>query len=190
MTYPHPVNEDPTAPRPKPSRAPQTFTDYLEKLLLKIVIIGVITLAAFLAIMTYLSRTHASRTAAAGPAATQSPPTQPVPAATDIALTIDFGDGSQLVYPHLPHSSGMTVLDAMNITKGLKRPLSFETKGSGETLMITSIGDLANEGGGKLSRNWLYRVNDKPATASAAVTKLNCGDQVLWRFQPYSPDQP
>lgn len=185
MSYARSVNEDPTAPQAKP---PPTFTDFLEKLLLKIVIIGVVLLAAFLGLMTYLARTQPQKFVT--PSSNPSLPTAVAPAEpaiTGVQLTIDFGDGSQLRFPNLPHSPGMSVVDAMNLTKGLKRPLAYEFKGAGEMTLITSIGDLANEGGGTSARNWQYRVNDKPGTVSAAIAKLNPGDRVLWVFKPYSP---
>ncbi|MBY0311292.1 MAG: DUF4430 domain-containing protein [Phycisphaerales bacterium] len=182
------MNEDPTAPQAKP---PPTFSDFLEKLLLKIVIFGVILLAAFLALMTYLARTQPQNPVT--PSSSPAPPTTVAtaePAITGVQLTIDFGDGSQLRFPNLPHSPGMSVVDAMNLTKGLKRPLTFESKGTGDMMLITSIGDLANEGGGTSARNWQYRINDKPGTVSAAIAKLNPGDRVLWVFKPYTPGSP
>lgn len=188
MSYARLVNEDPTGPQAKP---PPTFSDFLEKLLLKIVIVGVVLLAGFLGLMTYLARTQPQNFVTASNTQAAPSTASPVePATTGVQLTIDFGDGSQLRFPNLPHSPGMSVVDAMNLTKGLKRPLTFESKGTGDMTLITSIGDLPNEGGGTSTRNWQYRVNDKPGTVSAAIAKLDAGDRVLWVFKPYSPGTP
>ncbi len=187
------VNLDPSgrpAPTPTAPPPPPTVTDFLEKLLLKIVIFGVILLAIFLGVMAYLARKHPQQFVASPPATTTPALAAAQQASSGVALTIDFGDGSQLRYPSLPHSPGMSVVDAMNLTKGLKRPIAFEFTGTGDMTLITAIGGLANEGGGTGARNWQFLVNDRPGTVSAAISKLNVGDRVTWIFRPYSPPQP
>lgn len=168
-----------------PASKPQpTFLDGLEKLLLRVVVIGVILLVALIGLFAYLARTQPQRFVSppAGGAATA-----PVSANT-VMLTIDFGDGSQMRYPNLPYSSGMTVLDAMNLTKGLKRPLEFTTSGSGDLTLVTGVGGLAGEGAAAGGRNWQYWVNDQYGRVSAATVKLNGGDRVTWVFRPYESE--
>lgn len=172
-----------------PDHRPQpTLMDGLEKLLFRVVVIGVILLVGLIGLFAYLAKTQPQRFVSGQNAGTvASQPVTPV-AANAVMLTVDFGDGSQLRYPNLPHSPGMTVLDAMNLTKGLKRPLSFVTSGSGDLTLVTQVGDLAGEGTGNASRNWQYWVNDQYGRISVASVKLQPGDRVTWVFRPYEAD--
>ena len=99
-----------------------------------------------------------------------------------IRLVIDYNDGVEKHFTAIAWKSGMTVMDAMLAAKKHPRGISFEYKGKGATTLLTKIDDLKNEGRG---RNWLYRVNDKPADRSMGILELKAGDTVLWKFDKY-----
>ena len=88
-----------------------------------------------------------------------------------------------------PTGSGKsTILDAMTVAKARpSRPLRFSHKGSGESAFLISIDESANEGGGRTSKNWFYRVNDQLGDESFGLKELNAGDKVLWHFGKYVP---
>ena len=104
------------------------------------------------------------------------------PAATDVRLTIRFGDGKDLTFDPVPHKAGMTVLDAMKAAESADgKPLRFDYKGKGETAFLTAIEGVANQSGDS-SDYWIYRVNDKLGNRSFGVATLAPGDRVLWTF--------
>lgn len=99
-----------------------------------------------------------------------------------VKLAIDYGDGVQKQFAELPWTKEMTVLAALEAAAKHPRGIKFVHQGKGETLLVTAIDDLKNEGRG---RNWLYEVNGKLADRSCAVMPLKAGDSVLWRFGKY-----
>lgn len=101
-------------------------------------------------------------------------------AAASVRLTIDYGDGVQKTYTALPWKPKMTVFDALQAAEKHDRGIKVTFTGKGETVFITAIDDLANEGAD--APNWRYTVNDQPARYSAGVMDLKAGDAVLWRF--------
>ncbi len=107
------------------------------------------------------------------------------PKSATIRLVLDYGDGVQTHFTALPWREGMTVLDALAAASKHPHGVTFKQRGSGGGALITQIGDVANEGGGRESKNWLFYVNDKQATESAGKSNLAAGDVALWRFQVY-----
>ena len=99
-----------------------------------------------------------------------------------VRLVIDYNDGVEKHFNAIAWNSGMTVLEVMLAAKKHPRGISFEHKGKGATVLLTKIDDVENEGRG---RNWLYRVNDKPADRSMGIFELKAGDTVLWKFDKY-----
>jgi hypothetical protein len=97
-----------------------------------------------------------------------------------IRLTIDYGDGVQKTFTTLAWKEKMTVFDALQTAEQHPRSIRVSHVGSAETIFITAIDDLENEGAGQ--RNWRYTVNDQPARYSAGVAVLKNGDAVVWRF--------
>ncbi len=78
----------------------------------------------------------------------------------------------------------MTVLDVMSQAKRHKRGrLEFKHRGKAATALLFQIDDVANQGGGR--RNWIYYVNSRKGDRSFAISKLEPGDEVLWRFETY-----
>ena len=101
-----------------------------------------------------------------------------------ITLTVDYGDGFQKRFINMSWSEGMTVLDVMSQAKRHKRGrLEFKQRGKAATALLFQIDDVANQGGGR--RNWIYYVNRQKADRSFAISKLEPGDEVLWRFETY-----
>lgn len=114
--------------------------------------------------------------------ATENKPTSDKPAAKTVSLTIDFSDGSQLVFPALPWQEKQTVLSTLEQAAKHPRGVKLEKRGSGETAMVTAIGGAENEGSG---RNWLFRVNGDLGDRSSAIFEVSPGDAVLWKFGTY-----
>lgn len=104
------------------------------------------------------------------------------PASETVKVVIDYGDGSQKLFSALPWKQEMTVFAALEGAAKHPRGFKFAHQGKGETVLVTAIDDLKNEGRG---RNWLYEVNGKLGDRSCAVMSLKAGDSVLWRFGKY-----
>jgi hypothetical protein len=98
-----------------------------------------------------------------------------------VRLTIDYGDGVQKTFTALEWTEKMTVLGALQAAEKHPRGIKIKHTGAGETVFITAIDDVANEGRG--GRNWRYTVSDQPARTSAGVAELKAGDTILWRFR-------
>jgi hypothetical protein len=96
--------------------------------------------------------------------------------AESVQLTINFGDDRSPTEVKSRWHEGMTVADLLNADPAI----NFASTGSEQSELLTSLGGVANEGGG--GRNWTYRVNGKYADRSFAVYELRPGDQVLWTF--------
>ena len=107
------------------------------------------------------------------------------PTAKTVRLVVDFGDGVEVHFTSLAWRPGMTVLDALDAAKAHRRGVSFTSRGSGRSAMITAIGGAKNQGGGADSKNWIYYVNDKQAEVGAGARPLEAGDAVLWKYQVY-----
>jgi len=104
-----------------------------------------------------------------------------------VQLIIDYGDGVEKHYTAVPHKEKMTVLEVMEFAKAHKRGTAFESKGKGETALLTKLDDVSNQGTGKEKLNWIFHVNGKMSDKGFAVYELKAGDVVTWRFQTYKP---
>jgi len=98
-----------------------------------------------------------------------------------VRLTIDYGDGVQKTFTSLPWKEKMIVFDALQAAENHPRGIKVAHTGRGETIFISAIDDLANEGAA--GRNWRYTVNEKPALVGAGAMKLKAGDEIVWRFE-------
>ncbi len=109
------------------------------------------------------------------------------PPVLSVRLVIDYGEGVEKHFNTIAWSDGMTVASAMASAKMLPPPrgLAFESKGEGERGLLLSIDGLANQGGGKGTRNWLFWVNGQPGDKSFAIVPLKAGDVATWRFTTY-----
>jgi hypothetical protein len=96
-----------------------------------------------------------------------------------VELTIDYGDGAQKRFTALTWKEKMTVYDALKQASQHRRGIKETHTGSGESLFVSSIDDVKNEGVG---RNWLFEVNGAKADRSSGIYQLKAGDSVLWRF--------
>lgn len=112
---------------------------------------------------------------AAEPTAKRDPPT--------VKLIVDFGDGSQKHFTQLTWEQGMTAWNALQKAQKHPRGIRVQSRGEGDTLLVTQIDDAANEATTGL--NWIYRVNDKLGDRSAGITVVQPGDIVLWRLESY-----
>ena len=79
----------------------------------------------------------------------------------------------------------MTVYDVLKAAKEHSHGISFSARGSGETLMVNKIDDLANQGRAKTDKNWLFYVNGRMGDESCAAVEVRPGDAVLWKFGKY-----
>lgn len=111
-----------------------------------------------------------------GKAEEQEPPQK------SVKLVVDYADGTKKEFSALEWKTGMTVFAALEAAAKHPRGIKLEYQGKGETILITAIDELKNEGKG---RNWLYEVNGKLADRSSGIMELKAGDSVLWRFGKY-----
>lgn len=102
-----------------------------------------------------------------------------------IELVIDYGDGVQKRFADIPWRESMTVLDVLQLAKSHSHGISFTSRGSGETLMVTKLDDLSNQGGAASDKNWIFRLNGRLGDESCAIAKVQPGDTVLWKFGAY-----
>lgn len=137
-------------------------------------LLPLVLLAAFVMAYPPLSR-------AAGEQAKPAPKANE-PALETVKVVVDFGDGSQKQFGAVPWKQEMTVFAALEAAAKHPRGFKFAHQGKGETVLVTAIDDLKNEGRG---RNWLYEVNGKLGDRSCAVMPLKAGDSILWRFGKY-----
>ncbi len=110
------------------------------------------------------------------------PPKEPETVRETVKLVVDYGDGVQKQLTALTWTKEMTVFTALEALAKHPRGVKITHQGKGETLLVTAIDELKNEGRG---RNWLYEVNGKLGDRSCAVMPLKAGDSVLWRFGKY-----
>jgi Domain of unknown function (DUF4430) len=102
--------------------------------------------------------------------------------AQTVRLVVDYGDGTTKTINDLPWAKGNTVLDVMKAATARPHGISLSYTGSDATTVITKIDDVQNQGGGAGKNNWQYWVNDTYGNRSFAVTELQAGDVVTWRF--------
>ena len=107
-----------------------------------------------------------------------------------VRLTIDYGDDVKKQFTRLAWSKGMSVLDALQAAARHPRGIRFEHRGAKATVFVVSIDDLENGGGGKNARNWTFRVNGSLAKQSAALTRLQPGDKITWKYADLSELRP
>ncbi len=102
-----------------------------------------------------------------------------------VQLVVDYGDGVQKRYADLAWREKMTAFDSLQSAKIHSHGVSFESHGDGETLLITKIDDVSNQGGGGNDKNWTFLVNDHLADKSCGVFAVKPGDVILWKFDLY-----
>jgi tripartite-type tricarboxylate transporter receptor subunit TctC len=106
--------------------------------------------------------------------------------AETVHLIVDYGDGTMKAINDIPWSQGQTVLDMMNAAKARPRGITFESRGSGPTALLTKIDDLASQGGGSGAKNWQFWVNEAYGNRSFGIYEVKPQDTVLWRFAEQS----
>ena len=99
-----------------------------------------------------------------------------------VRLVVDYGDGVIKTITDLPWAKGSTVLDVMNAAKDRPHGITFSYSGSGASMFLTRIDDVANEGGGGAKKNWQLWVNTNYADRSFGVYEVQPLDVVFWRF--------
>lgn len=104
-----------------------------------------------------------------------------------VQLVLDYGHGVRKHYAEIPWTRGMTIFDAMKRAGKMRPALAFEHTGSGETVLVTSIDGVKNEGGGREARNWQYWVNATFARKSCGIYELGVDDVIIWRFDTWNP---
>jgi hypothetical protein len=111
--------------------------------------------------------------------------TQSDPKPQTLELAIDYGDGSEKRFTDIAWKDSMTVFDVLRAAEDRPHGLTISSHGSGETLIVSKIDDLANQGGGKTDKNWIFHVNGQMGDESAGIATVRPGDRVLWKFGPY-----
>ena len=102
-----------------------------------------------------------------------------------VSLWIDFGDESPKQFPQVPWHEGMTVLDALAWADRQSPGIDFVYERSGADAFVRKIDGIANQGGGRSARNWIYEVNGQKAQKSCGVQQLQPSDAILWKFALY-----
>jgi hypothetical protein len=167
------------------AKAPRTFLDVIERVLLRIILGALAVLVLLLAFAWW----HNHRTGAAGPGA--AAPVAITPTTTTVTLVIDFGDGTQRRFTDLAFTPGMTAMDATRAATTHARPLALESRGQGSTAIITSIEGIRDETGADpaTSRAWQFWVNGAYGETSAGAAALRAGDRVSWAYRAYGKDR-
>ena len=99
-----------------------------------------------------------------------------------VSLRIDFGDDSPKQFPQVPWHKGMTVLDALAWAYRQSPGIKFVYERTGADAFVRKIDGIANQGGGKSDRNWIYEVNGQKAQKGCGVHQLQPSDAILWKF--------
>lgn len=118
--------------------------------------------------------------ALAARAADDPPATRP--ATGTVHLVIDYNDGVEKHYTRLAWRKGLTVLDVLQMAKEHARGIAFEHRGSGQTVFVTRIDDLTNEGARGKARNWTFKINDKLSDRGAGVCEVAATDTIRWIY--------
>lgn len=113
----------------------------------------------------------------------------PPPTIQTARLVIDYGDGVERHYTRQPWQKGATVFDLLEAARQHPRSIDIQYRDYGSSIgrMVTRIDDLANQGGGQESRNWVYLVNDVRATSACDKREIQAGDVVVWKFDLWKP---
>lgn len=176
-----PSREPPTPPAPPgPATSPGTnagrsltFMDFIESMLLKAMLFGVIVLALVLGTAWYFG----------GLTRPAPPPSTAAQSASPVSLVVDFGDGAQMRFLNLAYSPQMTVLDVLKAAKSHPRALQFTTRGEGPMTLLVSVAGVENAG--KDGGNWQFWINQAYGTTSIAVAAIQPGDRVTLGFAKY-----
>jgi hypothetical protein len=99
-----------------------------------------------------------------------------------VRLIVDYGDGAAKTVANLAWAKGNTVLDAMKAATARPHGISFSYTGSGDSVVLTRIDDVQNQGGGAGKKNWQYWVNGTYGDRSFAVFELQAQDTIVWRL--------
>jgi hypothetical protein len=102
-----------------------------------------------------------------------------------VELVLDYGDGVQKRFTDIGWKESMTVLDVLKSAQEHLHGISFSARGSGETVMVTKLDDVTNQGGATDAKNWIFRINGRMGDESCGIAKVRPGDTVLWKFGPY-----
>lgn len=121
----------------------------------------------------------------------KAPPSTSNPASTspdfksigEVKLKINIPDGEPLEL-NLSYSKKSSLFDVMKMAQEDEK-LSFEFRGEGETVFVTSIQGIPN--GGSSGPNWIYRINEKMGDCSAGVKTIEDGDSIEWSLGKGKP---
>jgi hypothetical protein len=110
-------------------------------------------------------------------------------AVDDVRLIIDYNDGVQVHFKGLKTKEKATVVDLLKAAENHTRGIKSTVRGSGQTALVTSIGDVNNEGGGRDAKNWLFYINDKRSEVGAGFYELRPKDAIMWKFDTLREEQ-
>lgn len=104
-----------------------------------------------------------------------------------VELAVEFnGRGDDQAWT-VDWNHGDTVHSVM-IRSREKQQFDFSATGSGATVFVTSIADVANEGAS--GDNWVFRINEKMGKISCGVAEVQAGDRIVWRLGSYPEEAP
>ncbi|MFK7769902.1 MAG: DUF4430 domain-containing protein [Mariniblastus sp.] len=99
-----------------------------------------------------------------------------------VDLEINFNSDKRTISASVPCSADSTVFTVLERAQNLG-DVKFESRGSGETAFVNSIGGVENAGAS--GDNWVYRVNGELGDKSCGVYSVKPGDKIEWRFGKY-----
>jgi hypothetical protein len=102
-----------------------------------------------------------------------------------VVLEVDFGEEKRPKSVDVVCSPDSTVLLSLERAQQLNK-ITFKHRGTGETVFVTSIDGIENEGGD--GKNWIYKVNGKLGDKSAGVFFVKPGDKISWSFGSKPPE--
>ena len=155
--------------------------NFAEFLVRRAIVIAVVLLIVTVGGVTLLKRLL--------PAPTPPLPAALAPAAAEVTLTIDFGDGFSKTYRDLPTPPDATVVSVLQAAAESTRPhaLTVDLTGSGETAFIRGFDGVGNQGSGPTGRYWQFLVNGALGSRGAGVTPIKPGDAITWTLAAYAP---
>jgi hypothetical protein len=113
---------------------------------------------------------------------TTTPPTGGTPsdsgtATGTVSILINLTSGPKAV-SGIPHTQGMTILDAMKIARDEHKLAFRDTTFPGMGPFINEVESIAPANG----YFWMFCVNDTSGTVGVSAKVLNLGDQVEWHY--------
>jgi Domain of unknown function (DUF4430) len=108
----------------------------------------------------------------------------PLDSGKPVDVQIDFNGQAPNKQFHIDWSPKLTAFGCLEQLQA-RGKLHVASRGIGDQTLLTAIDGLENLWAA--GDNWIYYVNDQLGDRSSAVSELQPGDRVVWRFGKYAP---